>query len=109
MPSNPKTYYGITVTVGTSSATLLSLLQAIESDVPSSCRALRLISAKDNVAQIISVGDEDVASAAGGRKSYALALGEFREYRTEQNTVYLGNIHVIADVAASLNVEVMVH
>ena len=67
MPSNPKAYYGITVTVPAAGAvTLLSLLAAVESDVPSTCRALRLTSAKDNVAQIISVGDEDVASAAGG-------------------------------------------
>ena len=103
-----KEYYGITVVVGTTALNLLTLLRAIESDVQATCRELRIKSDRGNGAAILSVGDENVASADAARKGYSLDTGEFRDYRAEQNTVQLGRIYIIATVGATeVNVEIM--
>lgn len=105
-----KEYYGVTVVVGTTALNLLTLLRGVDSDIQATCRELRIMSDRGNGAFILSVGDENVESAAAGRKGYSLLAAEFRDYRAEQNTVQLGRIFIISDNAGTdVNVEVMRH
>lgn len=94
----------VTLTLANTNYNLLTLLQAIETNCPSTARELLIQSHSDNASTVL-VGD---AALSGIRCGYELALGQSRTYRSSIQHVLLGSIYVRSSgTSQKLNVEVM--
>ena len=107
-------YYGVTVTVPATSATLISLIQAAitatsnDSTVLGAVREMQLQADSTNTSLVILVGDSFV-KLSPQRCAYGLIATQTRLYRASAlDLVLMGRIYVVESTgAAKLNVELM--
>lgn len=95
-------YFGISVTLTPASTgqNLLALLQAVDNNVPATCRELTVQA--DSVAAV-SVGDASISST---RRGYTLQVGDSKTYRSSAvQDVPIGAIYLFSAGAAVVNVE----
>lgn len=95
-------YFGISVTLtpAVTGQNLLTLLQAVDPNVPATCRELTV--------QVQSVGPVDVgdASISSTRRGYELQVGDSKTYRSSAvQDVPIGALYLFSASAAVVNVE----
>ena len=95
-------YFGISVTLtpASSGQNLFALLQAVEANVPATCRELTI------QAQSIAAVDVGDASISATRRGYELQVGDSKTYRSSAvQDVPIGAIYLFSAGAAVVNIE----